>query len=180
MSRWWLLAWGLAIAVEWSRLPTMGGWVDLDFVARGLMWLALLTVTIRSAWRSGHHGVRVMVPLAGVLVVITLFNWVQLSPRWWFATHRPFYELARHHDPDHGLYGSSLPVPLRGLTANGSSSDSSARGTFFPQWFGLPDDAGGYFWSPEASPEGEDMAGLLCQRPVDLGGGWWMCGMQDR
>jgi len=180
MSRWWLVGWGLAIAVEWSRLPTFGSWVDLDFLGRALMWLALLVLTTAAAWRSGHNGVRVMVPLAGVLVVITVFNWVQASPRWWFATHRPFYELARHHDPGDGVTGGSLPWPLRGLTADGSSSKTAAGGTFFPQWFGLPDDAGGYFWSPDGSPAGEDMAGMLCQRPIDLGDGWWMCGMQDR
>jgi len=177
MSRWWLVGWGLAIVIEWSRLPTRGSWVDLDFGVRALMWLTLLTLTIRAAWRSGHNGVRVMVPLAGVLVVTTFFNWVQVSPRWWFATHRPFYALARHHEPADG--GSSLPIPLRGLTADGDSTPAE-QGIFFPQWFGVPDDAGGYFWSPDASPKGEDMAGMLCRSPIDLGGGWWMCGMQDR
>ena len=180
MSRWWPVWWLFAIAVEWSRLPTQGGWVDLDFLARALMWLTLLTLTVRAAWRSGRTWLRVTVPLAGVLVVATVFNWVQVSPRWWFATHRPFYELARHHDPGNGSTGDSLAWPLRGLTANGNASKTDGGATFFPQWFGIPDDAGGYFWSPGESPAGEDMAGMLCQRPVDLGGGWWMCGMQDR
>ena len=48
---------------------------------------------------------------------------------------------------------------------------------FFPQWMGIPDDAGGYIWSPGASPEGVDLYGMLCQAPVNLGDGWWMCGM---
>lgn len=49
---------------------------------------------------------------------------------------------------------------------------------FFPQWYGLIDDAGGFIFSPSGAPEGMNMAGMICDRPVDLGEGWWMCGMR--
>ena len=41
----------------------------------------------------------------------------------------------------------------------------------------LVDDAGGYWYAPGASPAGHDMYGMICEEPVDLGGGWGECGM---
>ncbi|QCX28815.1 hypothetical protein [Nocardioides jishulii] len=79
-------------------------------------------------------------------------------------------------------YGDALPDSLDHLTANGlvakeDDPTGEPEAFFFVQWFGIPDDAGGYWWSPRASPSGQDMFGMACLKPVDLGGGWWMCGM---
>ncbi|WP_272917534.1 hypothetical protein [Nocardioides flavescens] len=42
----------------------------------------------------------------------------------------------------------------------------------------MPDDAGGFFHVASGSPEGKDMAGMICESPVDLSDGWWLCGMK--
>ena len=52
-------------------------------------------------------------------------------------------------------------------------------GRFFPQWIGIPDDAGGYIYSPSGSPAQADMYGMICSNPVDLGDGWWTCGLRN-
>ncbi|MBF0688990.1 MAG: hypothetical protein IR158_14640 [Cellulomonas sp.] len=48
---------------------------------------------------------------------------------------------------------------------------------FFPQWTGIPDDAGGFFHMRSGSPAGLDMRGWTCADPVHLDGDWWACGM---
>jgi hypothetical protein len=72
-----------------------------------------------------------------------------------------------------------LPLLLLSLSADGRVR-RDADGLFFPQWFGPIDNAGGYFYSPGRAPEGADMHGTICQDPADLGGGWWVCGMEDQ
>ncbi|GAB08842.1 hypothetical protein GOARA_021_00790 [Gordonia araii NBRC 100433] len=100
------------------------------------------------------------------------------------SAYRPLYNAALSADPGDDMYGNLLPLHLRYLAANGRMSGStggiSADGIrFFPQWIGVPDDAGGFLYSPSGSPEGYDMYGMQCRGPVALGGGWWMCGMRD-
>lgn len=108
------------------------------------------------------------------------------DPLAWFEEHRDeldegaaWAEANCCLDP---YYGDALPEPLAHLTDGGRvAQDGEAlpgqEAYFFVQWFGIPDDAGGFWWSPNASPSGNDMFGLHCQDPVDLGEGWWMCGM---
>ena len=55
-------------------------------------------------------------------------------------------------------------------------SVAGGEGLFFPQWVGVPDDAGGYVYSP-VSPEGADLYGPPCHQPHRLGGGWWTCNL---
>lgn len=71
-----------------------------------------------------------------------------------------------------------LPRDLAAFTAGGLASCRDAT-VFLPQWSGTPDDAGGYWYSPNESPEGFDMWGMVCRGPEDLGDGWWKCGMGD-
>ncbi len=116
---------------------------------------------------------------AGVLCVV--MNVSDVAPRAWFELHRPAFGLAAQAVPDPGpdYYGAPLPESLRWLSATGKVSGGEAPGElFFPQWLGIPDDAGGYFYLPGGgSPEGYDMYGLSCEGAEQVGGGWWMCGM---
>ena len=84
-------------------------------------------------------------------------------------------------DPGTDYYGAPLPFPLRFLSETESVSPvqltgASEPGSFFPQWVGIPDDAGGYLYS-RTPPVGADLYGSLCTDPRDLGGGWWMCNL---
>lgn len=95
-------------------------------------------------------------------------------PQLWLRVHQPMYTAALAHDPGTDYYGSPLPPHLRVLAVDGrSSADGGVR--FFPQWIGIPDDAGGYLYSPDIAPVGFDMYGRLCGQPRDLGAGWWLC-----
>ena len=165
----------------------------LNLIAVPLMWVFwLLGVNLmiagavvlfrRSPSRRGSVG-SVVGALAMAVVVVVVFAtvgmWSTMAPRTWFATHRALYQQALATDPGTEYYGTALPVHLRFLTSNGHVSAHRSNARFFPQWIGFPDDAGGYWYSPDRSPEGFDMYGMLCDAPADLGGGWWMCGMRD-
>lgn len=123
-----------------------------------------------------------LVTLVPVVVALSLLvnpGWI-VAPKTWFKMHRPLFNMALETDPGHEYYGNKLPLPLRFLTADGNVSDEDQDGSrFFAQWFGIPDDAGGYIYSPGKSPEGKPLYGLWCKDPVDLGDGWWMCGLAD-
>jgi hypothetical protein len=179
-----LLGVGLALWLggfvwHWSR-PSL--WI-LDLlvvpVAAVLYWFGFVAVVF--AVIAGRRWVTVMT-LVPVLVILTILvnpMW-RVAPRTWFMLHRPLFNVALETDPGPDYYGNKLPLPLRFLTADGRVSDEEQNGSrFFAQWFGIPDDAGGYVYSPGKSPEGASLYGLFCRGPVDLGGGWWMCGLAD-
>lgn len=79
-----------------------------------------------------------------------------------------------HGDSDD--YYTDLPSSLAAFAACGMVSVYT-NSVFVAQWGGVPDDAGGFWYSPRKSPEGYDMWGMICRSPIDLGGGWWECGM---
>lgn len=169
-----VVAWMVVAVVEVSRLPTFGSFGLLDLVVRGALWAGVGFATINVAWREGW---RRGAPTAGLVVLAVLagYNWSMLAPQAYFKTHRPLYEQAMGVTIGRAYYGSSLGW-YRPLTTNGKAS-RTPTGMFFPQWIGNPDDAGGYLWSPLESPRGVDLYGARCLHPVDLGDGWWMCGM---
>lgn len=165
-------AWVVVVAFEVLRLPTLGSFYLLDLLVRGWLWAGVAFFTARLAWRAGWtRGVSVTVLV--VLAVIAGFNWSVLAPRAWFETHRALYDLTTNDAMGGDYYGTSLGW-LRPLTASGNASRTETD-LFYPQWIGIPDDAGGYLWSPSASPAGVDLYGTICVDPVDLGGGWWLC-----
>ncbi|MCW2557219.1 MAG: hypothetical protein JWP55_1183, partial [Mycobacterium sp.] len=66
------------------------------------------------------------------------------------------------------LAADVLPTPLRFLTEEGRvETDGTTR--YFPQRLGLPDDTGGYMYSPDASPLDSDLYGIFCRSPIPLG-----------
>lgn len=73
-------------------------------------------------------------------------------------------------------YGPFLPDDLRHLSATERVSIYADGSLFIPFWTGIPDDAGG-LWFSESSPRGRDMYGLVCENPTDVGAGWWLCGV---
>ncbi len=78
-------------------------------------------------------------------------------------------------------YYTELPEDLAHLSANedGLISIGSDGSVFVPQWASIPDDAGGYIYTPnDTSPQGWDMWGMECEDPTRLDGGWWACGMR--
>ena len=184
----WLTGvWTMALGAELLRLPTLGSFVVLDLVVRAVIWLVALWLTFSLARDLRAPTLRWAIPLAGALAVVVFFNWSVLSPRWWFETHRLFYDAAVASSMNGREADGHLPLYLRWLSADGNvtasclacdeSEPAAPLPAFFPQWYGSPDDAGGYVYSPDREPEGMDMSGMTCQDPVDLGSGWWMCGM---
>lgn len=144
----------------------------------GALYLLGLAAVVAAAI-GGRRWV-VLATVAPVLVVVTIVvnsTW-KVAPRTWFAMHRPLFERALQTDPGKEYYGNQLPWTLRFLVAEGRVSVRDGS-RFFPQWIGIPDDAGGYLYDPVESPEGVDMYGFICADPVDLGDGWWMCGLRD-
>jgi hypothetical protein len=121
--------------------------------------------------------VAIVLPVLLVATVVVNATW-KVAPRTWFMLHRPLFERALETDPGTEYYGSQLPWALRFLVAEGKVSNRDGS-RFFPQWIGIPDDAGGYLYNPIESPEGVDMYGFICADPVDLGDGWWMCALRN-
>ncbi|HNP55733.1 MAG TPA: hypothetical protein PK331_00910 [Gordonia sp. (in: high G+C Gram-positive bacteria)] len=164
----------------WFLRPNL--WV-LDLIVIPLVWLVSLagiallgSSTIRARSAAGA----VVVALV-VAITVVVGSWWQVSSRGWFAVNRLMFEKAATVDPGTDYYGNRLPLPLRYLSVGGrvSSGVGPLRDTrFFPQWVGVPDDAGGYLYRPSGSPEGFDMYGQLCEDPASLGGGWWTCGLK--
>ena len=62
----------------------------------------------------------------------------------------------------------------------GRRTARSDGAVFLAQWAGMPDDAGGYWYTDGASPQGRDMWGALCLDPIALEPHWWACGMKVR
>ena len=174
--------WLAGVASALLPLPFGGTYLGL-----GVAWLFWLVV-IGGCWAlgavAGRRWLTVTAVSGAVALYLLSFNWVALAPQAWFDVHRPMYDAALDHvDRSDDLYGDRLPLRWRWLTVDGRAAARGGDGAtgdevvFFPQWYGIPDDGGGYLWSPGGPPEGYDMAGMVCTEPVDLGDGWWMCGM---
>lgn len=162
----------------WSRYPLVGVWAIILLASAALGWPI--------ARRVGVVGASVV----AVALAVSWWSWSEQSPREWFREHQGSYEEAVQIPmTTDAYYGQELPSELSLLTVDGRMSEqclgrcqASADRImvrFFPMWEGTPDDAGGFLYSPEVSPSGADMYGMPCEAPVDLGAGWWMCGMAD-
>ena len=176
----WLVGVGSAL------VPVPLGGTHVALVGSAILWLGIIGGCLLAGVLARRGWVGLVGALGAVLLCVPLFNWSRVASRTWFDVHRSFYEAALD-DVDTGsdeYYGDRLPARYSWLTVDGRAVPHPMRGerdvpesVFFPQWYGIPDDGGGYIWSPDGSPEGMDMAGARCHDPVDLGDGWWMCGM---
>ena len=147
----------------------------------------------RASWATRHPVQLVLVLIAGAVgaVILGMWGFVSMLPdlSWGGQARRPL-EYPRdvttmneivewvHANGNCNDYYVELPHNFDAFTAGGLTS-CWGDAVFLPQWSGIPDDAGGYWYSPGESPDGWDMWGMLCKNPVDLGEGWWTCGMAD-
>lgn len=171
-----LVSWLTAFWWYWSRTSL---WF-MDIVVGPLMAMLYLfgVVAVAVALIRGRHWVAAAIVVPALVVVTVFVNSVwAFAPRAWFALHRQLFETALETDPGPEYYGNELPWHLRFLSVHGRVSDQ-AGSRFFPQWIGIPDDAGGYLYNPVRSPSGADLYGMVCRNPIDLGHGWWMCGLR--
>ncbi len=173
-----LALWGVSMLHSFLRM----NWWILDFVIVPIAWICFMlgfVLVVAGFVRGGTAGLLglIVVPVM-VAVTAVIGAWWWIAPRTWFSMHRALYEHALTVEIGNGYYGR-LPMHLRFLTERGFASQWSDGARFFPQWTGIPDDAGGFIHSPSGSPEGRDMYGMGCTDPVSLGGDWWMCGMRS-
>lgn len=167
--------WTAAVLATTLPLPFVGTWIGL--VCSVLSWSVILAAVVVLGVVGGRRWVTGMTTAVTLVLAAGLLNWSAAAPAAWFDSHRGLYErAARDLETADGYYGAELPLRWRPLSANGRVRSDEA-GLFFPQWLGIPDDAGGYFYAPDRSPQGADMFGTTCRSPEDLGGGWWSCGM---
>lgn len=168
-----LAVWAVGFVWHWWR-PSL--WV-LDVFAVPLMaalyGIGFLLVAVAVLGMRRWAMALTLLPLLALSIVVVNPSY-RVAPQAYFTVHRPLFDVALGTDPGTDYYGADLPVPLRFLTADGKVSDVDGF-RFFPQWIGIPDDAGGYLYHPHASPAGVDLYGRLCDEPVELGDGWWMC-----
>lgn len=194
-----LLAWAVAASGRWSWALAVRGLLPADAlfltwfrgpapVVRGFVALVAIVLTIRLAFRVGalvdvrlgQIGGFVVAPLALVLAVYLLEGPPYYGPRVTFDVIRPELEqaLVLVGDVPTGYPGEQLPSRYQALTHHGRVQVSGSY-VFFPQWAGIPDDAGGFFHSTSGSPEGQDMWGMTCEAPLRLDDAWWSCGMNE-
>ncbi|MHA7134871.1 hypothetical protein [Oerskovia turbata] len=153
-----------------------GTWV-LQSLA-GLLGVALVAVVAHLLWRRG--GVTAGVVVA-VMAVGVLWPRPEIGAAERFAAYRDALgEVAAlpRGTADGGAQGAEtlLPPALRHVSADGRAEAREGGRVFVPQWLGMPDDAGGFWFSPGESPAGLDMRGMPCADPVRVEGDWWACG----
>lgn len=170
-----LALWAAAIGLALLPIPFVGSLVGLAFGVAS--WIAIVALVVVLGLVGRNRWVTLSTLVATFVLAAVLLNWSSAAPAAYFQSHRALFEHAASTlEPDDTYQGAELPLHLRTLSASGRvRSDES--GYFFPQWFGFPDNAGGYFYAPENSPKGSEMYGAICQDPDDLGDGWWACGM---
>ncbi|MCL2543482.1 MAG: hypothetical protein FWE71_13640 [Nocardioidaceae bacterium] len=162
-----------------ATLPIPFGGTQLSLVVSAVFWLIMIGATWLFGCLLGRPS-RLLSTTITLALCVVLLNWCAAAPRAWFEVHRKAFEAGVHAMPPSGADRSRLPIALMWLTVDGDTEGEEAGSHiawFFPQWEGMPDDAGGYFYSPDRSPDGLDMRGMICRAPIDLGSGWWMCGM---
>lgn len=159
------------VGLEWHWWRPWLGLVDglVGLVATAVYVLGFAAVV--AAVVNGRRWVLLatLVPVLVVMMAVVNSMWV-IAPRMWFNTHRSLFDAAAAAD--------DLPVQLHFLTAEGRVEiDGTTK--YFPQHLGLPDDMGGYMYSPDSDPLSSEFYGFFCRTPIPLGGDWWMCGMPD-
>lgn len=157
--------------------PMIGVWPAT--IASGCVGVMLaVVIAFRETSRWAIRAAVTIVALAGLVSVVAS---PAMSPRTRFDLLRPDLErvaalplVTANPLPE---YYESLPAGLSYVTVSGLVSTDGDGTVFVPQWAGIPDDAGGFIYSPGKSPEGMDMWGMGCKDPVRLDGDWWACGL---
>lgn len=184
----WLAALSGRIATwlsSYDALPEFLGWlywpggpnywvVHLGLLLGFALWVCLAIRLARRWW------IATLAVLVGVIVAFIAPDMPYPGARAVFAAIHPQLAMIATlpavttgppvHDVD-------LPSHLAGVFVSGYVTTDGAGGVFVPMWAGVPDDAGGFWYTPGQSPEGRDMWGMECREPVRLDGDWWACGI---
>jgi hypothetical protein len=142
---------------------------------------ALALIVILAVRRNLHPWVTILTCVAGLAALIASGGGPGADPRTQFDLMQPELDrvaaLPLVSENPHPSYYEDLPRDLAFVSVNGSVSTDGHGLVFVPQWAALVDDTGGYIYSPGWKPQGYDMWGMPCKDPVNLGDGWWACGM---
>lgn len=179
--------------VGWRRLPiklpereVVHAPLEAGGHAAPAQVLAWLRAEASDPW--GRH--KWLASAIGVVAAVTAFASFTPMGLWWsgevyFQAHRDdFAALAEHFDspaftesPEAREYGGAKLPPLLALVSADGRASYDGAATFVAVWFGIPDNAGGFFYS-RTSPEDYDMYGLACHQPEQVAENWWACGMR--
>lgn len=194
-----------AVLVTACALAWLAAWSD--HIALWLLSRDALPQFMSSLFWPGSAA-KWILPLAGVAALVLLvWLAVRVARRWWITAliiivgviaifeapparlgARELFDVMRPQLDEvatlpvvktgEAQYNVDLPGHLSGVAVNGSISTDGAGAVFVPLWTGIPDDAGGYWYTPGESPAGRDMSGMVCEDPTQLDGDWWLCGVR--
>lgn len=176
---------------QWHLMPPVVSALIVrpaNFFVIALLYLLLLIGVGIAVGTAPRH--KWLASVIGAVAVVAAFASFTPMGFWWseevyFQAHRDeFAALAEHFDspsfkddPEaREYYGAPLP-PLLALVSSDGRASYDGAATFVPVWQGIPDDAGGFFYS-RTSPQDYDMYGLICDYPEQVAENWWACGMR--
>lgn len=181
-------AWGLGVR---GLLPAvLQPLLELSFFAHAVRLLLGVTAValsvqlvvrlLRPVGRRWRRGGAVVATGIALLALGQLLDPPHYGPRATFvALEHGLHDVARAHEQlqrDEQNGRADLPRRLQHLSVT-SSVALAGPAIFVPRWSGIPDDAGGYWYSPDGSPQGYDMSGMICESPTRMAGDWWACGL---
>ena len=179
---WFLASRGLLpgplVFFTWPRGPIC--WVR--FVA-GVVGVVLTAVLVRRLFHRWWLALVVALPTSLMIIpaIAVPYPGAQIA----FDAWRPaLVQIASSpkDSPASGMvedyYGTPLPPSFAPFTALGTVDHRADGSIFFAEWSGVPDDAGGYWYTATGSPKGRDMWGMTCSDPLELEPHWWACGMK--
>jgi len=193
LAMWSIVAWSMAlgdyigVGLHACGLPTVmvALWASPTIVvwfvafALGVVGWVLGAESLRAANSRWWWRVAANVGCLAALVAVVAGPTMATTTR--FDILRPGLEKVASWDGVAENKGTSmyvhLPLALAWTASRGMVTPSEGGVVFIPMWSGWRENAGGYWYSPDRSPEWADMWGMQCLQPLDLGGGWWACGM---
>lgn len=185
-----VLAWLLAV----SGIAIMPLGSLLILVVELAVAVTALVATLRWLWPKGIPTFgRQFLSAAGTCLALGAFviplNWATLAPAGNYFAHMPSYGILSHQIDRGDYIGSAeeyqtLSPPLASLSANGAITTAGTCDEdpvyFIPQWFGIPDAAGGYLYIPDtgSTPPLDCTLSLhgrfvSLQSAHQLPDGWW-------
>lgn len=163
------------------ELALAGGVLRVWQSLTAVLGIGLLAYT--AALGRYRHVLTVLAVVAGIIGLAAVATGPEAGVRTRFDLMRPDLERAAQlpfvAEGSQPQYYADLPTDLAFLSTNGLVSTNGRGALFVPQWAGIPDDAGGYIFSPAGNPTGWEMWGMTCTYPVRLDGDWWACGMGE-
>lgn len=185
----WILALGDYVALGLHRVGSPAGPFMVLASPMLAIWLAALVSSIVGAILVGvlarrylkRRLARVAATLLSLVGIAVTFTGPQFTTEDRFEIMKPALQqvasLPMVVNSDSTEFYDRLPPHLAFVAVTGLVSTDGHGTVFIPQWAGWRENAGGYFYAPNGSPELHDMWGNPCFGPVPLGDDWWHCGM---